>query len=399
MGLDARLTGSARGRFLLEFFGNSAHFPIANLIYELLREGPEEYVRVADPYVLVLAALVQSAVLTRWGASPLRRFAGNLAGPALYTAIEGTLEGPARFLAAPHHSAYWMFALAVGALQAIRPGAPDRVRAPLLVLEHVVRACIFLAMYAIFEATTDPRFATLDGFLADPSHRFATLVIPLLGVAAGLADQSAQRYLTLLRATAVELRRYAEFLLGRALLARAVDDPSGLRPIRRERAVLFADVRGFTSWCDARPPEDVVAMLGRYYAAVEDALAPHQPIRVKFTADEAMAVFETAESAVAAGRALREATRGVLAPLELAVGIGIHQGPLVEGLLGSTSVRYYDVLGDTVNVANRIERQASAGEIWVSADAIGSLAAAPSGERRAISLKGKANAIVAVRID
>lgn len=248
LSLDVRLAGSRRVRFLLECFANSAYFPIANLIYELLLEGPAKYVRVPDPYVLVLAALAQSAVLTRWGPAPRpRRFLGNLVGPAVYTLIEGTLEGPERFVSAPHHIAYWIFGLAIGALQAARAVAPVRLQGAVAVVEHVARSSILLVMYALFEAATDPRYRGVDGFLGDPSHRFVTLAIPLLGVSAGLADLTAQRYLTLLRGTAVELRRYAEFLLGRALLARAVDDPSGLRPLRRERAVLFADVRGFTS--------------------------------------------------------------------------------------------------------------------------------------------------------
>ncbi len=66
-------------RFLIECFGNSAYFPIANLIYELLLEGPAAYVRVADPYVLVLAAVVQATVLTRWGPVPPKSTAARRA--------------------------------------------------------------------------------------------------------------------------------------------------------------------------------------------------------------------------------------------------------------------------------------------------------------------------------
>jgi len=396
--LDVRLAGSGRVRFILELFGNSAYFPLANVIYELLAEGPEKYIRVPDPYILVVAATVQAVALTRWGSAPLRRACGNLVGPAVYTLIEGALEG-VRFFSAPHHLAYWGFAAVIGALQGARLRAPAAARAAILVVEDVVRASVILVMYVLFEVATTPRYGDPAVFLADPSHRFVALAVPLLGLSVGLADLTAQRYLSLLRSTAAELRRYAEFLLGRALLARAVDDPARLRPVRRERAILFIDVRGFTAWCDPRPPEAVVAMLARYYVAIEATLAPHRPIRVKFTADEAMAVFEETSTAAAAAIDLRRAVAPVLERDGLAAGIGIHAGPVVEGLLGGGSVQYYDVLGDTVNIANRIERQAGPGEIWISADAHASLPARPVRDRRAIQVKGKRQLLDVVRVD
>ena len=90
------------------------------------------------------------------------------------------------------------------------------------------------------------------------------------------------------------------------------------------------------------------------------------PIRIKYTADEALLVFAEPGPALQAAVALREALRPHLAPFGLSAGFGIHAGPVIEGMLGSESVKAFDVLGDTVNVAKRLCDSAGGGEILVS---------------------------------
>jgi class 3 adenylate cyclase len=389
--VETRLAGTARSRFLLEFFANSAHFPIANVILEMLLEGPAKYLRAPDLYTILLASLVQAYWLSRWETTPRpRRFLGNLIGPALYTVIEALIEGPG-FFARPQHWAYWGFALVLGALQALRPRLAGAPAALAHILEGGVRTSILLATYAIFEMLSNPHQTTsLGAFFTDPSHQFVALVIPLLGLSVGLADLTAGRYLRLLRETSAQLKMYSEWLLGRDLLNQIVADPGALTLARRVRTVLFMDVRGFTRWSESRPPETVVALLNRYYLAAETALNRHGAIKFKYSADEVMAIFATAAAAVAAARDLRASAAGLLAPEQLGAGMGLHTGPLVEGLLGSAGVKFYDVIGDTVNTAKRLEGAAAGGEVLLSEAARaahgGELACGPA---RQIAAKGK----------
>jgi len=389
--LEARLSGSPRTRFLLEFFGNSAQFPIANSLLELLQDGPAAYLRAPDLYAILFASLVQAWWLSRREQTERpRRLPGNLIGPALYTLIEVSIEG-AHFLESPNHVAYWFFALGIGVLQEIGPRLTSWAAAGARVGEDVVRAGILLAMYALYESADEPdKFYSLASFMADGSHQFVALATLLLGLSLGLSSLTARGYLERLRETSAQLKTYSEWLLGQQLLTRLMEDPASLSLRRQERAVLFMDIRGFTAWSEKSAPEAVVQMLNRYYHAAETVLLAHGAIKFKFAADEVLAVFEDAPRAARAAQSLRAEAQPLLAESGLAAGIGLHAGPLVEGLLGSMGMKFYDVIGDTVNTAKRIESAAGGDEVLVSEDFRRQIdAATPCGTGREIQVKGK----------
>lgn len=318
--LDARIAGSFRYRFWQELLRNSGQFPFANLLLELLLEGPRIFFA-PDVYVLIGAALAQAGVITRLERSrPVYRFLGNLVGPAAYTAVETLLEGAA-FFSAPNHIAYWCFALSIGALQWARQHAPHGAAGgALVVAESIVRASILFVMYAIFEVLTSARAYSFAAFFADRSHVFIGLATLILGLSAGLESLAAQGYLGLLRETSTELKRYSEWLLGPDLLERVIQDPAALSLARRERSVLFMDIRGFTAWSERCAPETVVQALNEYYAAAEPVLRRHGAIKTKFSADEVLAsgsLLSALEKGAAAGPRRDVAAKGKEVPIEV----------------------------------------------------------------------------------
>jgi class 3 adenylate cyclase len=107
-------------------------------------------------------------------------------------------------------------------------------------------------------------------------------------------------------------------------------------------------------------------MLNRYYDAAEIVLKQHQAIKTRWLADEVLAVFASADEAVAAASELRAAMGTLFSDLEIGVGIGLNTGLVVEGLMGSHTMQAYDVIGDTVNTAKRIEGGAAAGEVLLA---------------------------------
>ena len=394
LSIDTAIEGSPGGRFLLELFSNSALFPIANILLELLLTGPR-YLLDYRFYVLALGAVAQAWWLSRRAHGPAARFAGNLVAPALYTASEVADHGLA-FFAEPHHVAYWLFAFTIGALQAAR-GRAGRFEGLLHLAEGFVRSMILLVMYAIFEGLTEPAGAAPKPFFADPSHVFMTWAIALLGLLGGFAAVTSERYLAALRALSRRFRLYSEWLLGPTLLEEAMRDPQRLSLRRLDRAILFADVRGFTAWSEMQSPEGVVRVLDDYYRAAEAAFERHRPIRFKFSADEVMAVFAEPAAALAAARDAAEGIGEALRGAGLGAGIGLHWGPVVEGLMGGADMKHFDVIGDTVNTAKRIEGSAAGGEILMSGAFSAACGITARGPGRALRVKGKA-APIAVHV-
>jgi adenylate cyclase len=145
--------------------------------------------------------------------------------------------------------------------------------------------------------------------------------------------------------------------------------PAGARDGReREIAVLFADLRGFTRLAERKLPYDVVFILNRYFEAVGGAIADAGGIANQYTGDGVMALFgvetgpETAcRQALLASAAMvnrvRELSRTLGTEIEgpLRLGVGIHAGPAVVGVMGYGETRYLTAVGDTVHVASRLE--------------------------------------------
>lgn len=378
-GLDRRLSASLLARASQNFFTHSAHVPLMVLILEYLLSGGAS-LREVDSYFLLLGALVQAlvyGVCERQGRP--QPFFGNLVGPLIYSLVEAGLEGTA-FFGQPQHLTYWGFSLAFAVVQSLQAHWP-RLAPPLVLLENVLRASIPLVMYALVEVRSG-KDALL--FFADQAHVFLAIALLLLGVLLGFADLAARRSLAALHALAGRLGRFSTWSLGRDLLDRAIGDETALALARRQRAVLFMDLRGFTAWSEAASPELVVDMLNAYYRQAERVLAASRPVKIKYTADEVLAVFASAEQALLAGRALLSEMPTFLARYRLGAGIGVHFGPVVEGVLGGDDARAYDVIGDTVNTAQRLCDAAAAGEMLVSAAAGGALLT------RQLTMKGKA---------
>lgn len=388
--LDARLTGTRRSHIVQEFFTNSGHFPLAIIFFEFLIEGVAAYLARPDLYLTLGVGILQAIYLgsARFRGKP-RPLLGNLIAPALYTTAEVAMEG-VEFFEHPHHIAYWLISFSIGLMQFLQLRTPARLGQVFTLVESAARTSIVLVMYWAFEAATHPEDAAVTGFLGDDSHLFMAVVIPLLGLFVGLAQITASRYLSLLRETAHQLRTYSEWFFGRDLLSHAVADPGVLTLQRRDRAVLFIDIRGFTRWSDSRSPEQVVSMLNQYFEIAESAWLKYDPIKIKLSADEIMLIFADVQTAVQVARDLALRIGAMLAREGLSAGIGVHVGPVVEGLLGSERVRGYDVIGDTVNTAKRLCDAASGGEVVLSGEVVHALGPDVAVKaQRQIQVKGK----------
>ncbi len=131
--------------------------------------------------------------------------------------------------------------------------------------------------------------------------------------------------------------------------------------------VLFSDIRGFTTFSETRPPDEVVALLNRYFSRQVEVVFRHGGTIDKFIGDAIMAfwgapVADPDHAAHAVAAALEMATVASEFERELAasgaafgIGVGLHSGPAVVGFIGSENRLDYTAIGDTVNLASRIE--------------------------------------------
>jgi class 3 adenylate cyclase len=139
-------------------------------------------------------------------------------------------------------------------------------------------------------------------------------------------------------------------------------------PAHRRVTVMFADIKGFTPLSEQIEPPVMVEMLNGYFRAMNGALTAHHGHLSRLMGDGLMALFGALESnawqtadAVQAALAMRAALVSYNRTLvekglpELAIGIGIHTGDVVAGVMGSDRLTEFTVIGDPVNLAARIE--------------------------------------------
>jgi class 3 adenylate cyclase len=169
-------------------------------------------------------------------------------------------------------------------------------------------------------------------------------------------------------------KRRADELLGTVLprsIARALKRNGRLAPQRYDDvAVLFCDVVGFTAYSEKHPPETVFAELESLVDRFEDIVQQHGLEKIKTVGDAFMATAnllspldEPVCAAVACGLDMVVATQRVRA--EWTVRVGIDYGPVSAGIMGKTQFQF-DVWGDTVNTAARVEEYGRPGTVNVS---------------------------------
>jgi adenylate cyclase len=154
------------------------------------------------------------------------------------------------------------------------------------------------------------------------------------------------------------------------MLTRSDGEPS-IRAVRLWGTVMFVDLRGFTTFAESRPVEEVITVLNRYQGTMSDAVLDHGGTLVSYLGDGLMAVFgvpiESLDHADRAVAAAREMATGRLSDFNdwlrtegiadgFRMGIGLNSGRVMSGTLGSERRIDYTVIGDTVNSAARIEQ-------------------------------------------
>jgi adenylate cyclase len=127
---------------------------------------------------------------------------------------------------------------------------------------------------------------------------------------------------------------------------------------RLDVTILFSDIRGFTAFCESKDPAVVVDLLNEYMANMVKVIVDHHGQVNKFIGDGILAIFSDEDGTKPGDHASRAVSCGsamARVPGQFRTGVGIHSGPAVVGNVGSADKMEYTVLGDTVNLASRLE--------------------------------------------
>jgi adenylate cyclase len=181
---------------------------------------------------------------------------------------------------------------------------------------------------------------------------------------------------------------------------------------RRPMTVLFADIRGFTAMAEQMQPDAIAALLTDYFTEMVEVIFEHGGTLDKFIGDALMALWgapvahpDDARRAHQAAVAMQQTVEGLnqrwraAGRTTIAVGIGINYGDVFVGNIGSHRRLEYTVIGDVVNVAQRLSAEAGPGEILVS-EAFRRAVSAPVDAEHlpGTGLKGKTQTVEVFRV-
>ena len=193
------------------------------------------------------------------------------------------------------------------------------------------------------------------------------------GIAIVLDDMTERKHLE-------AQRRLLERMVSPAVLDQINPDSLQIGGKRTEITILFADIRGFTSYSEKQTPEELVSVLNCYLAAGAEAVLREEGTVDKFLGDAVMAWFNAplpqpdhtlraVRAALDLKSAVEKLHREMPPEAHLSFGVGIHFGEAVLGWIGTEKRLEFTAIGDSVNTAKRIQENSTQNQILISKEA------------------------------
>jgi adenylate cyclase len=323
----------------IDYAGGPGHVPTVS--FSRAGEVPAATYRGRVVVMGATAPVLQDRHSTGWSDA-------EMAGPEIHAhAIRTLLRGtPLR------ESPGWLGLLLAAGVALVAPAAGLWLRATRAVAVAVAALAAYLVVVQ----------------LAFGGGRILPVAAPVVGWATGLAGSLLVFWTIEAVARARTRDTFGRFVgedVVERVLARA--DGDRLPGERLPATVLFADLRGFTSFAEERDPQEVVDFLNRYLTEMSDVVLDHGGTLVSFLGDGIMAVFgapvpqdDHADRALEAARAMlarRDAYEG------FAIGIGLHSGEVMSATVGSPRRLEYTAVGDTTNTASRLQGMTGEAEV------------------------------------
>jgi adenylate cyclase len=258
--------------------------------------------------------------------------------------------------------------------------ALQRARLKTLVLSAVMVLVGILGAMALATLIARPVLRLAEGTRAIAAGDLSVSVPVTSGDEIGLLAASFNQMARSLREKEMIKRAFTRYV-AREVVDEILKNPErlALKEERRDVTVLFCDMRGFTTMSERLSPEEVVAVLNEFYTLMIDTTFKQDGTLDKFLGDGVMSIFgapilhsdhsiRAVRTALAMQAGVAELSRKRLKDGKdpIAVGIGISAGEAVAGTVGTEDRMEYTVIGDSVNLAARLESNAKPGQILIS---------------------------------
>ncbi len=230
---------------------------------------------------------------------------------------------------------------------------------------------------------------------------------------AAIAIENSRNY-SILRRSKDRLREIFERFVAPSVVEQVINAPESVRlgGNRQEISVLFADIRGYTTWSESVSPEQVIETLNHYLSVAAEVILSWEGTLDKFLGDGLMAIFNAplrqddhvyrvADAALAMLRAIEEVNAQY--GHQLSYSIGLTVGEAVVGYIGTERAVNYTAIGDTVNLAKRLQENAAPNQILIDEQIVQRLGkrvrARPLGELRVKGRKTPAKVFELLGLD
>ena len=214
-------------------------------------------------------------------------------------------------------------------------------------------------------------FIALCQFLFQKNGLAIQMAAPIILIISSFIAITSYRYITEEKEKKWVKRAFSHYLAPK-IMDEILADPSklGLGGKRQELTVLFSDIRGFTTYCEKRAPEEIIPILNEYLDVMSNVILKYNGTLDKYVGDEIVAFFGAPATKIPMNHA-EMASRAALGMFEelkklrekwkkegkepLDFGVGINTGQMMVGNMGSTNRLDYTVIGDEVNLGARVE--------------------------------------------
>lgn len=353
--------------FLDELLLYSGQFALFYIIMQLIIQKGQFLLNVGH-MSLVVSLLIQTFILSFRAEQSRKEIPFLFIVPLLYSLFELS-EGTA-YLLNTAHIGFWFFALIFSILRFIKFSGSGRTNRSVEFSYIFLNVFIFLFLYFYFDTWKEIQnsdqltivniWSHLTSFLIDPTHWYIIFGGALLALIIGIG-------------------RYENFRLNEKIIqlfGKYVDEnvrdtileKGEYTSTKKYLCVLFSDIKNFTAYSEKNDAETVSKMLNIYFEYWDRIVSAHNGTIDKYIGDAIMVIFglekkhNACEDAISCALEVCESEnilKGLLEesglPVPEGFGVGCHYGELIVGDIGSTNRKNFTVIGDTVNVASRLE--------------------------------------------